>query len=54
MKISSVKKQISRLGFLGTFCYYMGRMGTVAELEILGRFTGKFIKVKKNRLVGIT
>nr|WP_294678256.1 CDP-glycerol glycerophosphotransferase family protein [uncultured Blautia sp.] len=51
MKISSVKKQISRLGFLGTFCYYMGRMGTVAELEILGRFTGKFIKVKKNRLV---
>ena len=51
MTKDSIKKQIEKLGLAGTVLYYAGRFLSKAEQMTVGRATGKFAKVKKNRMV---
>lgn len=51
MTKDSVQKQIKKLGVVGTVLYYIGRFFSKAEQMTIAAATGKFARVKKNRMV---
>lgn len=51
MKKEAIKKYTEELGVGGMILHYICRFLTKAEMQIIGKLTQRFKKVKKNRLV---
>ena len=51
MTKDAVKKYTKQLGFGGMILHYISRFLTKAEMQIIGKMTRRFGKVKKNRMV---
>ena len=51
MTKDAVKKYTKQLGVGGMILHYISRFLTKAEMQIIGKMTRRFGKVKKNRMV---
>ena len=51
MTKDAVKKYTKQLGIGGMILHYISRFLTNAEMQIIGKMTRRFGKVKKNRMV---